>query len=75
MGDRDFEARIEINNSTDICNIRNKISDNSRHRLGCGGFKIVDLSSGNYEIDLDFRNRGSGTARIRKARLSIMRVA
>jgi len=40
-----------------------------------GGFAVADLSAGSYNIDLDYRQAGGGTAYIRRARLLIWRIA
>lgn len=65
------EMRVEVDDTTEIgfsVWAYNVFEDS-------GGFNVVDLSGGDYNIDLDFRQQGGGTAYIRRARLLFWRIA
>jgi len=65
------EMRVEVNDMTEVGYSiwpYNLFEDS-------GGFAVADLSSGDYTIDLDYRQQGGGTAYVRRARLLFWRIA
>jgi len=72
----DFEARVQVNNTTDIMeHVQEPKDSGSDQWSNKGGFGVYDLTSeGVLSIDLDYRSPSADTAKIRRARLEIWRV-
>jgi len=73
---KDFEARVQIDNSTTLMEVNMEAKDNNSWR-GAGGFgNISSLFSGTHTIDFDFATEDEDrTMRIRKLRLEFWRVS
>jgi len=67
-----FQARVQLNNTTDLMNLSRESKDASDY-IQYSGFKHSALSGVN-DIDLDYQSSGGDTMKIRKARLEIWRV-
>lgn len=73
---RDYAARVELNNTTDIMLHEEEPSDSDdNQKLRVGGFAYHSLSGINT-IDIDFRNvQGGSTSYMAEARLEIWKVS
>lgn len=73
-----FSGRLQINNTTTIMQHEEKprTSGNfNSYSYPIAGFKILDLTAGDYEFDLDFRtNKSNKSAYIRRARMALWRI-
>jgi hypothetical protein len=71
----DFASRVQVNDTTDIMEAFEEAVDaGSDQYFARGGFGYY-TGSGVLNIDLDYHNGGSHTARIRRARIEIWRVS
>ena len=75
-GSDDFEFRMQIDNSTTLCEIiwepQEAGTDNFRP---LSGFYEIDLAAGNRTIDMDYATSDGSTATIRRRRIKIQRIA
>ena len=72
----DFDGRVQRNNiASSVMDMREEPADGGSDQwMPRSGWRYLDGLTGSQTFDLDYRNNGSGTANIRKARLAIMEV-
>lgn len=74
--DSDFEARVQIDDTTTLMEMNVETKDSSNWGVE-HGFYITQLTAGSYYIDLDYAgetNKANKTSYIRRARIEIWRV-
>lgn len=75
MTSYDFRARIQLNDTTDLMEHSQEVFEKGTEQsIPTCGFAHVDISEGDYYIDLDYWTEIKGTAYIKNARLEIWRV-
>jgi hypothetical protein len=71
----DIYYRVQLDDTTDLCEVNNEIGDNTNYLSGAG-FAHVTLTAGVHTIDMDYRNEtATNTAYIRRARLELWKVS
>lgn len=71
---QDFEARVQVNNSTTIAEINVEPKDQTSYFPASGFAELEFGSNGTHQIDVDFASEGNETSRIRKTRVEFWRV-
>ena len=74
----EFEFRVRLDDSTTLNGDCRLTADDASLRgeyIAACGFKQVTLTAGVHEFDIDYRELGSDTSRIRRARLEFWRVS
>lgn len=72
----DFLCRVQLNDTTELNNTRTRIApSNIAYFFDAGGFVYIDLTAGDYHVDLDFCSSKNGKAvAIRRVSIEIWRV-
>lgn len=71
----DIYYRVQLDDTTDLCEVNNEIGDNTNYLAG-PGFAHVTLTAGVHTVDMDYRNEtASNTAYIRRARIELWKVS